>query len=63
MSNQVEKNTFDEIQLLLDESKVDQEKFYVKGNFAAGTRLRKLALQIGKLTHNVRKEISEEKNK
>ncbi len=58
----VEKTTFDEIQEILNESKKDQEKFYKNDNAAAGTRLRKIALTIGKLTHKVRKEISEKKN-
>lgn len=56
------KTTFDEIHDILISSLKDQEKFYKNGNAAAGTRLRKIALTIGKLTHKVRKEISEKKN-
>ena len=66
MSNieqQIENTTFDKIQELLNESKADQVKFYEKGNGAAGTRLRKFALDIRNLAQQARKEISEEKNK
>ena len=42
--------------------KVEDEKFTVKGNGAAGTRARKALQEIAKLVKTRRGEITEEKN-
>jgi hypothetical protein len=42
--------------------KVEDEKFTVKGNSAAGTRARKALQEIAKLVKTRRGEITEEKN-
>lgn len=49
----------DELKALVASISADQEKAYgPKGNKAAGVRLRKAMLEIGKLTKEVRQEIS-----
>lgn len=45
-----------------DAWKVEDEKFTVKGNSAAGTRARKALQEISKLVKTRRGEITEEKN-
>ncbi|WP_430611512.1 hypothetical protein [Flavobacterium sp. JP2137] len=42
-------------------AKIEEQKFE-KGNKSSGTRLRKFLLEIGKLTKEIRKEVSEKKN-
>lgn len=39
----------------------DAQKFYEKGNGAAGTRLRKGMLELGHMTKDIRKEVIEQK--
>jgi len=46
----------------LEAWKVEDEKFTVKGNSAAGTRARKALQEITKLAKARRAEITEEKN-
>lgn len=53
--------TFQKIKEVLEEAEKDAEKFDA-GNSSAGTRLRKKMLEIGKLTKEVRKEVSDIKN-
>jgi len=50
---------FEQLQALLDGMAADKEKFYSKGQNAAGTRLRKELNNIRKLSADIRKEIQE----
>jgi hypothetical protein len=50
---------FSQLQAILDGMKVDLEKFYNKGQNAAGTRLRKELNNLRKLAADIRKDIQE----
>jgi len=52
----------DEIKSLVDEATVEMDKFYGKGNKAAGTRARKALQELKKLAQEVRLEIQDIKN-
>ena len=52
----------EEIKSLIDELEPDMEKFYEKGNKAAGTRARKTFEDLKKLAQEVRLEIQDMKN-
>ncbi|MTI87020.1 MAG: histone H1 [Balneolaceae bacterium] len=52
----------DDINEIVNELQVDMEKFYEKGNKAAGTRARKHLMSLKKLAHEVRQEIQAKKN-
>ena len=52
----------EEIKSLIDELEPDMEKFYEKGNKAAGTRARKTLQELKKLAQEVRLEIQDKKN-
>ena len=54
---------FNQIKDLVNEAEAEAQKFYDKGNKAAGTRLRKAMLEIKNLAHEVRKEVVDMKNK
>lgn len=54
---------FNEIKELISSIEGDADKFYNKQNKAAGTRLRKGMLQIKDLAHEIRKEVTDLKNK
>ena len=54
---------FNEIKDVINSIEGDADKFYNKGNKAAGTRLRKGMLQIKDLAHEIRKEVTDIKNK
>jgi hypothetical protein len=43
-------------------AQLEGEKFFA-GNKSAGTRLRKVMLDIKNLSHEIRKQVSEEKSK
>ena len=43
--------------------KDDFEKFFIKGNRTAGTRIRKVMQEIKKLTQDVRNDVQEYKSK
>ena len=53
---------YDEISNLIDQLEPDINKFYEKGNKAAGTRARKTLQDLKKLSQEVRLEIQEWKN-
>ena len=53
----------EEIKNLLDETTEEMEKFYEKGNKAAGTRARKGLQELKKLAQEIRLEIQDIKNK
>ena len=52
----------DEIKNLVDAATTEMEKFYDKGNKAAGTRARKNLQDLKKLAQEVRLEIQDIKN-
>lgn len=54
---------FDDIKNLITSLEVDMNKFYEKGNKAAGTRARKGLQELKKLAQDVRLEIQDVKNK
>ncbi|WP_177764691.1 histone H1 [Flavobacterium sp. I3-2] len=47
---------------LHNQAQKEAESFYTQGNKAAGTRLRKVMLEIKKLTDDVRKDVQAIKN-
>jgi hypothetical protein len=52
----------EEFQKIVDEMKVDFEKFYDKGNSSAGTRVRKHLQALATLCKDTRKDVTEVKN-
>lgn len=52
----------EQLKELISELEPDLEKFYEKGNKAAGTRARKQLQELRKLSQEVRLEIQEIKN-
>lgn len=53
---------FDEIKNLVLSLEGDFEKFYEKGNQAAGTRVRKGMQDLKTLAQNIRSEVQDQKN-
>ena len=53
---------FEKVKHLVADIETDAEKFYNKGNSAAGTRVRKAMQELKVLASEIRKEISEKKN-
>ena len=51
-----------ELQALVESVSVEMEKFYDKGNKAAGTRARKGLQDLKKLAQDIRLEIQNQKN-
>ena len=56
-------NRYEQLDALLESLKEDFDKFYDKGNKAAGTRVRKGMLEMKNLAQDIRKEVQEIKNK
>lgn len=54
---------FDEVKSLLESLEGDFEKFYDKGNQAAGTRVRKGMQELKNLAQEIRIEVQDMKNK
>lgn len=52
-----------QIKSLMSELELDMEKFYDKGNKAAGTRARKQLQDLKKLSQEIRLEIQDMKNR
>ena len=52
----------EEVKNLMTELEDDMEKFYEKGNKAAGTRARKQLQNLKKLAQEIRLEIQDKKN-
>lgn len=52
----------DDINNIVEELQVDMDKFYEKGNKAAGTRARKHLMNLKNLAHEIRQEIQAKKN-
>jgi hypothetical protein len=53
---------FENLKALVESLNEDVDKFYVKGNKAAGTRVRQGLQNIKKVAQEMRLEISEKKN-
>lgn len=53
---------FDHVRELIDSLEADFEKFYEKGNNAAGTRVRKGMQSLKNLAQEIRVEIQAKKN-
>ncbi|MBP3943248.1 histone H1 [Sphingobacteriaceae bacterium WQ 2009] len=53
---------FQELKNIVHELAADVDKFYVKGNAAAGTRVRKSLQDIKNLSQEIRVEIQNSKN-
>ncbi|MBN3519455.1 histone H1 [Algoriphagus lutimaris] len=53
---------FSEVQDLVNGLEADFEKFYEKGNQAAGTRVRKGMQDLKNMAQDIRKEVQEKKN-
>ncbi|RYE31843.1 MAG: histone H1 [Sphingobacteriaceae bacterium] len=53
---------FEEIKKLLASLEADAEKFYMKGNSAAGTRIRKGMQDLKNMAQAIRLEIQDTKN-
>ena len=54
---------FDELKSMVDSLEGDFEKFYDKGNNAAGTRVRKGMQDLKNLAQEIRLEVQDIKNK
>jgi len=52
---------FNQLKDIITSTQEEAEKFFEKGNKAAGTRLRKNMQIVGKLTKEIRKQVSESK--
>lgn len=53
---------FSEVKDLVNGLEADFEKFYEKGNQAAGTRVRKGMQDLKNMAQDIRKEVQEKKN-
>jgi len=53
---------FNEIKKLIESLETDAEKFYSKGNSAAGIRMRKGMQELKNMAQSIRLEIQETKN-
>lgn len=54
---------FNELKKLVLEAEVDADKFYNKGNSAAGTRVRKAMQDLKNLAQDIRMNVQDMKNK
>jgi hypothetical protein len=55
-------NLLEELIVLLEETRDDHEKFFERGNNAAGTRVRKAMQEVKALAQELRAEVQETKN-
>ena len=55
-------NLLEELIVLLEETRDDHEKFFERGNNAAGTRVRKAMQEVKALAQELRTEVQETKN-
>ncbi|WPU97821.1 histone H1 [Mucilaginibacter sp. cycad4] len=53
---------FEKVKALIESAGADAEKFYNKGNAAAGTRLRKAMQDLKVAAQDIRAEVTERKN-
>jgi hypothetical protein len=56
------KNRFSEVKNLVDSLESDFQKFYEKGNKAAGTRIRKGMQDLKNVAQEIRMKVQNEKN-
>ncbi len=56
-------NRFDDVKNLVMSLEGDFDKFYSKGNNAAGTRVRKGMQELKNLAQDIRVQVQEQKNK
>ena len=56
------KNRLDELIDLLENTRDDHEKFFERGNNAAGTRVRKALQEVKNVAQELRVEVQETKN-
>jgi hypothetical protein len=54
-------NRFEQLQALVNNMQADFDKFYVKGNKAAGTRVRSHMQELRKFAADIRTEVQEMK--
>jgi hypothetical protein len=57
-----ETNLLQEMITLLEESREDHDRFFERGNNAAGTRVRKTLQEVKTLAQELRLEVQETKN-
>ena len=55
-------NRYKQLMELLEAAREDFEKFYDKGNKAAGTRIRKSMLELRNVAQEIRQEVQSKKN-
>ena len=55
-------NRYQQLMELLEAAKEDFEKFYDKGNKAAGTRVRKSMMDLRNMAQEIRQEVQSKKN-
>jgi len=53
---------FNELATIVNDATADAEKFYGKGNKAAGTRVRKAMQEIKRLAQEIRVDVQSKKN-
>ncbi len=56
-------NRFEELKAMVEAMETDFQKFYEKGNKAAGTRVRKAMLELKNKAQEIRVEVQALKNK
>jgi len=57
-----ETNRLEELIALLENTRDDHEKFFERGNNAAGTRVRRVMQEVKALAQELRTEVQETKN-
>lgn len=57
-----ESNLLEEMIILLEETRDDHDKFFERGNNAAGTRVRKAMQEIKLMAQDLRLDVQETKN-
>ncbi len=55
-------HNYENLKNLVLDAEGDFEKFYVKGNKAAGTRVRKIMQELKNLAQEIRKDVQARKN-
>ena len=58
----IERNLLEQMIMLLEETRDDHDKFFERGNNAAGTRVRKNMQEVKTLAQELRVEVQENKN-
>ena len=55
-------SNYEDLKAKVHEIEEDVQKFYEKGNNAAGTRIRKAMQEVKAIAQDIRKEVQERKN-